>query len=112
MDIPPNPSKNEASIILIDIVLIWIFAIAEMPLVISKIPVKTGLMNTLGICKTLKNGIKNLLTILKKWLWLRIETITENITTKPPIISIVEVALDIELANTSPKLLKEILLEL
>ena len=102
------PSKNAVRIILIDIALICMFETKAIPFVISKIPVINGEANGVGICSNLKQGDTNNVKILSNLLALNIEIITENKTTNPPIIIIVEVALKIEFDNISPKFEKAI----
>ena len=110
-EIPPIPSRKEASIIFIDMFFIWILDIRERPFVISKIPIINGSIKEAGICIVLNNGISSMFIIYITWLSFNIEIITENITIKPPIIKIVDVALEIEFAINSPKFTKEAVLE-
>lgn len=105
---PPIPSKNEVKIIFVEIAFIGIEAIKAMPFVISKNPVSVGATKLLGIWKKLKNGIEVNVNIFNRRLALNIDIITEKITTKPPIISRVEVAFEIDVASISPKLEKDI----
>ena len=110
-EIPPKPSKNEVRIIFIEIAFIGILESKEIPFVISKKPVSKGAIKFIGICKILKMGTRVIVSKSINLLALKIEIITEKITTKPPIIIIVEVALDIELAIASPKFDKDILFD-
>lgn len=103
-EIPPNPSKNAENKIFIESIFIWIFEINEIPFVISKIPVKNGVIKFVGICNKLNDGITIFDNIPNTLLVFNIEIITENNTTKPPIKSIVEVAFFMLVAITSPKL--------
>lgn len=109
-EIPPKPSKNDAKIILIDIALIFILEINEMPFVISSMPVSKGVVKSEGICKNEKHGIKKVDNIFARWLTLNIDIITENITTNPPIIKIVDVA-DVMLSAIAPPRLENVTFE-
>ena len=64
-----------------------------MPLVISKMPVKTPCIKLGSILKVLKAGEMIKTKAFNKPLVLKIEMILENITTKPPIKRIVEMLL-------------------
>lgn len=101
---PPIPSKKEVRIIFIEMAFIGILEIKEIPFVISKIPVSKGATKFEGIPKIFKQGEIVNVRIFSNLLALKIEIITENITTNPPIIRIVDVAFEIEFAITSPKL--------
>ncbi|MCI9064017.1 MAG: hypothetical protein HFJ17_05395 [Clostridia bacterium] len=93
----------------IEICLMCMDDIKEIPLVISKLPISKGDANAVGISKTEKAGDTICEHMVITLLTLKIEIITENRTTNPPIIKIVEVALVILSANTLPKLEKDIL---
>ena len=107
---PPNPNKNAVRIIFIEIAFIGILEIKEIPFVISKKPVSKGAIKFIGRCKSSKKGTRVIVSKFINLLAWKIEIITEKITTKPPIIITVEVALDIELAIASPKFDKDTLL--
>lgn len=87
-----------------EISFIFIEAIKEIPLVISNRPTSRGEIYWLGILKMEKVGVSILSNIEIIWLTLKIEIITENITTKPPIIRMVDIAFVILSDKTSPKL--------
>ena len=55
-EIPPNPSKKEARIILMDKCFSVILQIILRPLVNSKIPQEKPLQNFVGMCKKLNIG--------------------------------------------------------
>ena len=93
IEIPPNPSKNEVNIILIEIAFICIFDINAIPLVISIIPVINGATKVGGIPMALRHGEIKETSIFKNLLALNIDIITEKRTTKPPIIIIVYIDL-------------------
>lgn len=103
-EIPPKPSINEVRIILIEMAFICIQEILEIPFVISKKPINIGFTNEFGICKKLKNGVEKFVKNGNIWLSSKIEIITENNTTNPPIIKSVDVAFDILAAIIVPKL--------
>lgn len=102
-EIPPKPNKNAVIIILIDIFFMCIIEIRLIPFVISSNPVSIGTIKLIGKCKNLKNGITVKVSKFIKLLDLKIDIITENSTTKPPIINIVEIALEIDCAIISPR---------
>ena len=77
------------------------------PLVISKKPVKRGLINDELIFSSLNIGASIVVNIFNIPLDFKIEIILANITINPPISSIVEILDVILLANTSPKFEKE-----
>ena len=103
---PPQPSKNEESIILIEIFLKRIEEIAKIPFVISTIPKIKLSAISVGICKKLRAGCSKKI----KLLCFNIETITEKTTINPPIVKIVEIELVILFPITSPRLDKPTLL--
>jgi hypothetical protein len=107
-EIPPKPSKKAVKIMFIEIALIFILAIEAIPFVISRNPVSRGEIKDVGIFIKLNNGIKILASKSTRWLALKIEIITENKTTNPPIIIIVEVAEVILSAIVPPRLEKVI----
>jgi len=83
---------------------IFIQEIKEIPLVISNIPTSRGEIYWLGILKKEKVGESILSNIEIIWLTLKIEIITENNTTNPPIIRMVDIAFVTLSAKASPKL--------
>lgn len=107
-EIPPKPNTKDVIIIFIEIAFMWMQEIWEIPFVISKKPINIGLINEDGICKKLKKGAKKIVKAGSIWLSSKIDIITENKTTKPPIIKSVEVAFDILVAIIEPKLENEI----
>ena len=80
---------------------------ALIPLVISKNPVKRGLINDELIFSSLNIGASIVVNIFNIPLDFKIEIILANITIKPPISSIVEILDVILWAKTSPKFEKE-----
>ena len=104
IDNPPKPSKKDVKIIFIEIALIGILDINEIPFVISIKPVINGATNVDGIFNNFKKGEKVKVNTFNNLLDLKIEIVTEDRTTNPPIIVIVETALDIAFESTSPKL--------
>ena len=88
-DKPPNPSKNAQITILIEMFLFGIEHTLLTPFVSSIIPEKILSQNSEGNPKKVKIGEKIVVKISKKWVLSSIELITENSTTKPPIITIV-----------------------
>lgn len=111
-EIPPKPKRKAVSIILIDICFIFMFEIKLIPFVISNIPVNKELEMFSGTFTNLHTGLNISDTKLVNPLALKIEMITENSTTKPPIIRIVDVAEDILCPRTSPKLENDIVCNL
>ena len=105
-EIPPVPSKNAVRIIFIEIIFIGMLEIKEIPFVISKKPVSKGAINEVGMCKNSKQGTNINVSRSINPLVLKIDIITEKSTTNPPIIIIVEVALEIEFAIASPRFAK------
>ena len=101
------PNKNEVKIIFIEIDLMGMDEIRDIPFVISNIPVINGAMKLEGICKISKIGTKILEITYNIELDCRIETITEKITINPPIIRIVDVAFVILELKVSPRLESE-----
>ena len=93
-EIPPKPNTKDVIIIFIEIAFMWMQEIWEIPFVISKKPINIGLINEDGICKKLKKGAKKIVKAGSIWLSSKIDIITENKTTKPPIIKSVEVAFE------------------
>lgn len=80
-----------------------ILAISFAPLVNSIIPDKNGTLNGYGILNTVNNGCNNFAQYSNKTLFSRIDSITENKTTKPPIKTIVLIEFIILVAITSPR---------
>lgn len=104
-DIPPNPSKNAQMMILKERALLVTELTSNTPLVSSIIPEMTGLAKDKSIFKSF-NGMHNKYeNISKILLFPKIEIITENITTNPPIIIIVLLDSSIALESMLPKLL-------
>lgn len=91
----------------IEIFLKAIFEMALIPLVISKNPVKSGLINEELIFSLSNKGVSIVVKIFNIPLDFKIEIILANITIKPPISSIVEILDVILWAKTSPKFEKE-----
>ena len=110
IEIPPIPRKKEVSITFVKTVFNFTKDTRDIPFVISIIPVVNGIAKSSGICSILNKGKKITEMIFKKLLCLKIDIITENITTKPQIIKIVEIELVILFPKISPKLENEILL--
>ena len=69
---------------------------------------KSELESSDGILNLLHIGLNSIFTIFVIPLTLKIDIITENKTTNPPIIKIVEVAEDMALARFSPNVETEI----
>ena len=91
-EIPPNPSKNADKIIFCDTLFIFIKAIKLTPFVSSKIPQSKGFANFVSKPRIFKKGESRSPICSKICNLSKIEIKTENITTNPPIRSIVEVA--------------------
>lgn len=106
IEIPPKPSKNAQIITLTDIALNGIFEIIATPFVSSIIPENTPFAKLLGKLIVFNKGEaskpkkSNILELLK------MEIITLNSMTNPPIIKIVLIELIILFCNIEPKLLK------
>ena len=75
----------------------------EIPLVISKMPVINGTINSYGTESKLNNGDTRFEIVIIIWLAFKIEIITEKRTINPPIIIIVFVAEEILSDMISPK---------
>ena len=99
---PPKPSKKLQAVILIEISFKGMLATSLTPFVNSTIPDKIGVINWVGIWKAEKIGAIVIEASSNKWLWFKIEIITENRTTNPPINKIVEIEFIILLPSTSP----------
>lgn len=89
---PPNPNKIAVTIILKEIFFNFIIEIILIPFVISNKPVKIDAIKLDGIPKKLKMGSNKMQTKFVIPLIFKIEITTENSTTNPPIIRIVEIA--------------------
>ena len=107
IEIPAKPNKKLVNIILIDIFLHGIVEMPITPLVSSKIPdikevqkLKSCIPNNLKIGKMI---LANNSIIL---LFFKIESITLNKTTNPPIMTTVEIEEVILFPNISPRLEK------
>ena len=108
IEIPPKPSKKEHIIILIEIHLLGIPLINFTPFVSSIIPETMEVdMLVLFIPNILKIGVTILENMCKIPLLFKIDIITLNKTTNPPIIIIVLIADIMLLLKTSPKLEKD-----
>ena len=97
------PSKKDESIMFIDIALMGTEDIKDIPFVISKKPVINGAIKEDGILIILKLGEIINVKMFNNLLVFNIEIITENNTTKPPTIIILDIDEDMDLDNTSPK---------
>ena len=106
-DIPPKPSKKLVAMILIDIFFSFIADIKLIPFVISKIPVKNEAISSGGILNFMQIGLEIKLIIPTNLLEFKIEIITENNITNPPIIRIVFIADLILFARISPRFEKD-----
>ena len=102
IDNPPKPSKRDVSMILIDSSFMDIDAINDIPFVISKRPFINGAIKKVGILMSLKIGENINVKRFNNLLDLSIEIITENNTTNPPIIIILDIEEETELDRTSP----------
>ena len=105
-----NRSKNDVKIIFRDIFLTAIFEILLIPEVISKKPVKSGLINEISIFKVLNKGVRIVDNIFNIPLDFKIEIMLANTTIKPPIRRIVEILEVILFDKISPKFDKETVL--
>ena len=103
IEIPPKPNKNEQIIIFVDMHLLGIEAIEQIPFVSSNIPVITPSEKLFDMPNTFNNGDKVFPNISKILLLFKIDIITEKRTINPPIRNIVFIAFIIEEANISPK---------
>ena len=101
-EIPPNPSKKLDDTMFTDIAFICVFATKLTPFVSSIIPDRIGFISSAGkpIEQRIGESIKDI--PLKIPLWFNIDITTENITTKPPIIKIVDIEFVMLFPNTSP----------
>ena len=79
------------------------------PFVNSKMPEMKPVENFSGICKKLNIGLNKFVRTFKSWLFCRIEIITENKTTNPPINKIVLIEFVILFPIIPPKFDREIL---
>ena len=86
-----------------DIALMGTEDIKDIPFVISKKPVINGATKEDGILIILKLGEIINVRIFNNLLVLNIEIITENNTTKPPTIIILDIDEDMDFDNNSPK---------
>lgn len=105
-EIPPKPSKNAHKIILHESDLFAVELTRETPLVNSIIPEINGFAKEVLMCKNLRgtyNGYENTSRIL---LFSKMDSITENMTTNPPIMIIVLLDSNIAFARIAPRLLK------
>lgn len=100
---PPEPSRNAVIIMLVEIFFSFIKDTILIPLVISKSPVKIDAITWEGRFNHLQIGSNIMQTKVVIPLTFKIEIITENKTTKPPIIRIVEIADWILEPKISPK---------
>ena len=91
-DKPPKPSKKLVTIIFIDIFFKLIHEIKLIPFVISKIPVNREFINCDRMLNLVQIGVKTKFIIFIILLEFKIEMITENKITNPPIIKIVFIA--------------------
>ena len=66
-------------------------------------------VNFSGICKKLNIGVNKLVITFKSWLFCKIEIITENKTTNPPINKIVLIEFVMLFPITPPKFDRDIL---
>lgn len=89
IEIPPNPSKKLHTIIFIDIDFIGIFEARDTPFVSSTMPEKIAFPNESGMFNTERIGLIKNDKNLKAPILLRIDIITLNSTTNPPIITTV-----------------------
>lgn len=105
-EIPPKPSINAHNTIFTEMLFVAIDVISEIPFVSSIIPDIIGLANEKPRLSNFKIGYNMYDTISNILLLFKIDIITENITTKPPIIIIV--LLDSKMASEriEPKFLK------
>ena len=101
---PPNPNKKAEIIIFVEIFLIGILETIFIPFVSSIIPEIMPFEKLVGIFKAERIGFIVYDKASNKWLLFKIDIITENRTTKPPIIITVEIALFMLVVKTSPKL--------
>lgn len=106
IEIPPKPSKNADTIIFKEIALNGIWAITDTPFVSSIIPAKSPLAKEAGIFKVFNKGENANSNNSNIFELFRIEIITLNKTTKPPIMRIVFIEVMILLWRIAPKLLK------
>lgn len=104
---PPKPSKNAEIIIFTEIALKGILDITETPFVSSIIPVNKPSANEVGSSKVLSIGEMIIDKMSKTLVLLRIDKITLNSITKPPIMTIVVIELIMLFWRIVPKLLKE-----
>ena len=106
IEIPPKPSKKADIIIFKEIALNGILAITDTPFVSSIIPAKSPLANEEGMFKVFSKGESTNSNKSNIPELFRIEIITLNNTTKPPIIRIVFIELMMLAPRIAPKLLK------
>ena len=100
---PPKPSKNETNITIVEKLFVWIKHNFFNPFVTSTIPKITLLEKLVGILNTEYSTLERIDIIL---LDCSIEVITENRTTKPPIVTMVLTDFVILVDKISPKLEK------
>ena len=110
IEIPPKPSKNAVNIILIESFLDAILEMLAIPFVISRKPLTKGMIKSWLILSKLKIGVRDVANKSRIPSDLKIDIILEYITTNPPINKIVEIAIVILSAYTSPKLEKDTVL--
>ena len=112
IEIPPKPNKKEVNIIFIESFLQAILEIEAIPFVISINPLMRGIQKEVSILINSKTGVINIEVLFRIPLDFKIEIILENNTINPPIRKIVEVALVILSAITSPRLFNDTFLYL
>lgn len=102
-EIPPNPSKNAHKIIFIEMFLQATLQTSDIPFVSSIIPEIIELAKEISTLKILRIGCNRSESACNILLLFKIEIITENITTNPPIIIIVLLESIIAFESISPK---------
>ena len=108
-DNPPRPRRKEDRIMLYDRCFSGRLQIIFKPFVNSKMPEMKPVVNFSGICRKLNIGLNKFVRTFKSWLFCRIEIITENKTTNPPINKIVLMEFVMLFPITPPKFDREIL---
>ena len=101
-EIPPNPNKKLAETIFTDIAFMCVCATKLTPFVSSIIPDRMGFISSVGKPIAQSTGESKADMLLKIPLWFNIDITTENITTKPPIIKMVDIEFVMLFPNTSP----------
>ena len=102
IEIPPKPKKKADNIIFKEIFFTCILDIKLIPFVISRMLVIIELQKLVGKLKKSKIGVNSIAIRFNILLEFRIDIITENKTTNPPIIITVEVEFVILFPKTSP----------